>query len=79
MSRERYKIQFNKIHELILYSLKFNPEGFNSKMANKKKGPSVETERPLTIACHMKKVTKNIFFVKAEGFSLNISDPVSDN
>jgi len=25
------------------------------KMTNKKKGPSVETERPLTIACHMKK------------------------
>ncbi len=27
---------------------------------NKKKGPSVETERPLTIACHMK-ILKNIF------------------
>ena len=25
-----------------------------------KKGPSVETERPLTIACHMKKVTNSI-------------------
>ena len=29
-------------------------------MANKKKGPSVETERPLTIACHMKKSSNNI-------------------
>ncbi|OQP42644.1 hypothetical protein A4D02_13855 [Niastella koreensis] len=32
-------------------------------MPKKKKGLSVETERPLTIACHMKK-SKNLFNVK---------------
>ena len=28
--------------------------------SEQKKGPSVETERPLTIACHMKKSSKSL-------------------
>ena len=33
---------------------------FREEKCEQKKGPSVETERPLTIACHMKKVTNSI-------------------
>jgi hypothetical protein len=36
----------------------FNP--FLSSPRPKKKGPSVETERPLTIACHMKIRNSNV-------------------